>query len=348
MANDAINEMISAFALGCMDKENYKQFRDYIENGGELPKGELGDLQNIVSLIPTILDIDSPKSELKNELGKRLIEIQKHIQNKEIEERRETRIEAEEEFLERDSSTKIFDVNEKRLDYSKQSIVDESKTTELPKATNSKIKKTVITKSETSEPVTQKLSSLNTVLLWGFTSLLLVATVILYFWMLDKTDSIVKENEHLASQIVKLRTDLSRTSNYINENKEFIEFFNYPNITIIQLKGLEKTSKEKGKLFISFDAGEGLLDLKNMPHIDAEKVYQLWLVSRKNTFSLGTFEITPDKKYIRFSGIPFMMLEDIQLFRITKEAKGNTIVPNGETVLFGATQKTSNSKRRRR
>jgi hypothetical protein len=346
MASDAINEMISAFALGCMDKENHKQFRDYIENGGDIPEGKLGDFQNIISLIPTILDISSPREELKNELGKRLIEIQKNIQNNEIEERRETRIEAEDEFLQRSASTKIFDVNEKRLNYSKQSKVIENPTPPPTKETTGKKE----SRRETTIPTTviQKSNSLSVILLWVFSSLLLIAVAVLFYLHFEQTDNIAKGNAHLTSQIVKLRADLSRTNNFINENKEFVEFFNYPNVIIVQLKGLEKNSKETGRLFISFDAGEGLLHLQNMPHINPEKVFQLWLVSRDNTFSLGTFEITPDKKYMKFSGIPFVMKEDVQLFRITEEEKGVTVAPNGSTVLFGAIQKETKSKKRRR
>jgi len=52
MADKAIHEMISAFAAGCMDKANFVQFKDYINEGGELPDRELGELQNIISMIP--------------------------------------------------------------------------------------------------------------------------------------------------------------------------------------------------------------------------------------------------------------------------------------------------------
>ncbi len=344
MANDAINEMISAFALGCMDKKNYKQFKNYIRGGGELPNGELGDSQNIISLIPTILDIDTPREELKNELGNRLIEIQRKIKNRVIENRRETRIEFEDEFLERSSSTKIFNVDEKRENFSKQPKKEREKTkpsTRIKEGTTRN--NTSVQTREVSKP-----SSLNIILLWIFSSLLLISIVVLSYFTLDKTDELAEVNSKLQRQIVKLRTDLSRTNNFVNENKEFVEFFNNPNINIIQLKGLEKTSKESGRLLISFDAGEGLLQLKNMPRIDPEKVYQLWLVSRGGTFSLGTFEITPDKKYIKFSEIPFVMKEDIQLFRISQEVRGKTEMPSGKTILFGSLQNETTSKKRRR
>ncbi len=346
MANDAINEMISAFALGCMDRENYKQFKNYIRSGGALPKGELGDSQNIISLIPTLLDLDLPREELKNELGSRLIDIQKKIRSRVIEDRRETRIEAEDKFLERNSSTRVFNVNEKRENYSRHSRDDER----APLTHNQIKTKEGVTRLTNSPPhihKTSKSTSLNISLLWIFASLLLIAVSVLSYFSFEKTDALTEENSILHTQIVKLRTDLSRTNNFVNENKEFVEFFNNPNIDIIQLNGLEKVSKERGKLFISFDAGVGLLQLNNMPRIDSEKNYTLWLVTAGGTFSLGSFEITPDKKYIKFSEIPFVMREDIQLFRISQEMKGESEMPSGRTILFGSVQKENTPKRRR-
>jgi len=142
----------------------------------------------------------------------------------------------------------------------------------------------------------------------------------------------------LASKISKLRTDLVRTEDFVNQNIEFIEFFNNPNIELVNLKGINPNSKESGKLFVSLGSGEGLLQLQNMPHLEAEMSFQLWLVSKAGTFSLGAFEIRPDKKYIKFSQIPYVIREDIEMFRITKESKGGSIAPTSETILFGALQ----------
>ena len=110
---------------------------------------------------------------------------------------------------------------------------------------------------------------------------------------------------------------------------------------------MENNSKESGRLMISFDAGMGFLQLKNMPRIDSDKIYQLWLVSKGGTFSLGTFEITPDIRYVKFSEIPYVLKDDIKFFRISKEKRGETDRPSGESILFGSIQKTDPPKRRK-
>jgi len=335
MADDAVKEMISAFALGCMDKSNFKQFRDYFEHNGKLPKGELGDLQNIIALIPTILDIDLPDPDVKNELGKRLIQIQKDMKEGIIENRRETRIKGTANFVQRDSSTKIFDVSEKRIQAPNNIPVEDS-----PKQKTLKTlpKKENITRLNTTQPQQKASNRLSIVFIWAFLVFIIVALVVFYNSFSNAVDILNSSNLDLANKISKLRTDLVRTEDFVNQNIEFIEFFNNPNIELVNLKGINPNSKESGKLFVSLGSGEGLLQLQNMPHLEAEMSFQLWLVSKAGTFSLGAFEIRPDKKYIKFSQIPYVIREDIEMFRITKESKGGSIAPTSETILFGALQ----------
>jgi anti-sigma-K factor RskA len=339
MADDAIKEMICAFALGCMDEKNYKQFKLYVENKGELPQNELGDLQNIVALIPTIINLETPSEELKNELGKRLISIQKDIKNKVVENRRETRIAAD-KFMQRNSSTKVFDVNEKRMGAAQKTDRLPSKT-KTPKSNNATRLNTI------SQPV-KRGSKINNVLQWIFSLILLITIILISYLFMGEISLIEEANTELKNKVVKLRTDISLTENFLNQSMEFVEFFNNSDIDIIQLKGIESDSRKSGRLFISFGSGEGLLQLQNMPRIDADMTYQLWLISKSGTFSIGTFEIKPDKKYMPISEIPFVIKDDIEMFRITKEKKDSALTPTGETILFGALRKEVPTKKRRR
>lgn len=82
MADQIVHEMISAFAAGCMDPDNYKQFKDYLSQGGELPDRELGELQNIVSMIPVILELEQPDAGIKDMVAKKLIGMKDEIKAK--------------------------------------------------------------------------------------------------------------------------------------------------------------------------------------------------------------------------------------------------------------------------
>ena len=336
MADNELNEMSSAFALGCMDKKNYRQFKNYVRRGGKLPKGELGDSQNIIALIPTVLHIVAPREELKNKLGVRLIAIQKKIKSLEIEDRRKTRIEFEKKHLAPNPLTKVFDVDDKRVNFSGQ-----SKSEKKESITPSLIKEEEKT-SYNPPPIIQerpKSKSKSVTFLWIFSIILLITILILSYFYFNKTNVLAEENSNFQNQIVKLRADLSRTKNFVNENKEFLEFLNSPNIYFIPLKGMVNKSKESGRLMISFDTGMGFLQLKNMPRIDSDKIYQLWLVSKGGTFSLGTFTITPDISHVKFSEIPYVLEDEIKFFRISQENRDQTDKPSGKTILFGSIQK---------
>ncbi len=355
MASDQIKEMISAFAIGCMDKVNYKNFRNHLEKKGNLPKGELGDLQNIIALIPTILNMETPRSELKEELNKKLTKIQKDISDKIIENRRETRIGEETSFTQRDASTKTFTLGKGQQEekQSKSTIVKEKPKPIISPPIPAVKQNTVSHSKNTSvstRPTTQQKKNNFFVdkLHWIFTGILTLIMLILFFIFSGKTSDLEKKNSELESKVAKLDMKLSETNSFVKQNMEFVEFFNNPYIDIIPLKGAEKNSSAMGRIFISFNSGEGLLQLQNMPRIDSDMNFRLWLVSVNETFSLGAFEVKPDKKYMPFSEVPFMVKEDIKMFRVTKEKKGDVLFPTGETVLFGTLRKPKPTVKKRR
>ncbi|NLT50437.1 MAG: hypothetical protein GXX85_05920 [Ignavibacteria bacterium] len=68
MADREIHEMISSFAAGCMDRENFINFKSYMLKGNDLPYRELGELQNTIALLPVILEKELPSEEIKNKI----------------------------------------------------------------------------------------------------------------------------------------------------------------------------------------------------------------------------------------------------------------------------------------
>ncbi len=65
---ETLKEMMSAYVAGCLDNANLVQFLDYIDNGGEINKDELGELQNVAALIPIILEDENPPASLQNKI----------------------------------------------------------------------------------------------------------------------------------------------------------------------------------------------------------------------------------------------------------------------------------------
>lgn len=342
MANNPLLEMISASAAGCMDKENYIQFKEYMQSGGEMPNGELGEMQNVISLIPTILEQEEPSPEIREEIGNRLLKVQKKIRSKAIEDRRRTRIKKpEKEFIQRSAHTKTFDIDDKRERTKQQTSF---KDTPL----FSKLAHTFVGDYDIDDQDNERIWKINSILLWSFSFILLISVVVSIIISNNKTDDLQDQLNSLSSELATLETELANSNEFINDYLEFIEFFNNPNINIITLSGSAVNPNSSGRLMISFDAGEGLLQMKNMPRLESEETYQLWLVSNNQSYSLGTFEVRPGEKYMKISQIPYIPKEEIDLFRITNEMRNGVEIPRGQTYLFGTITKEAKSTKRRK
>jgi len=66
-------------SLGCLDKEDKKNLNVFIENGGDFNFQELGEYQNLVSLLPCILTIETPEPQLKDDVARKLYRLKDEI-----------------------------------------------------------------------------------------------------------------------------------------------------------------------------------------------------------------------------------------------------------------------------
>ena len=63
--------MIHAFTAGCLEKDELKQVKNEMESD-ETSAVEIGELQNVISLLPAILELEHPRPGLKDKIAKRL------------------------------------------------------------------------------------------------------------------------------------------------------------------------------------------------------------------------------------------------------------------------------------
>ncbi len=81
------DELLYAYALGCLDMPELDKLRDYIDSGGEYSQKELGELQNLAALFPSILSMEIPGPQLKDKVARKLYRIKSERPNKKIEEK---------------------------------------------------------------------------------------------------------------------------------------------------------------------------------------------------------------------------------------------------------------------
>jgi hypothetical protein len=364
LADNAVHQIISAFTSGCLDKENFIQFMNYILENDDLPKGEMGELQNIISLVPTLLELDKPPDHLKSNLFKRITDdnsSENDSRKKEIVEEKTTVHQASEESYlkeaqpvdDKESTVPISDIK-------KQTFIEDPistgqkvtiKTTKIKQEPlhdieDNEVPKTKVVDSGSFEKTSH--SSKSNIFPWILSGILLVVLVIVTIYFNSSKTQLNEEIASIKSRLSGFQSEIASTNKFVNDHVELIEFFNHKNVEIVNFQGSDINLDASGKLLISFEAGEGLLQLKNTTPLSSDEAYQLWMVSKTQSYSLGMIITRPDVEYYKVTNIPFLKKEEIRMFRITKETREGAEIPQGITYLFGvfSTEKV-NSKGRR-
>lgn len=334
MPDQAINEMISAFAAGCMDKENFIHFYDYFKSKGDLPYKELGQLQTLSSMLPAILELEYPRAELKNKVARTLILMQDEIKEKIKVDRQKTievpPVKKEEEPVKHET---VNNLNE-----SPQYEAN------IQMAENDKGYKTAKEPEQNIYMNTNRLFSENTsrapeppsfTPVWIVAALLFMGLCTLSYFGYTSITELKETVAKSESNVASLKNELRNTSEFINRNSALIDFFNYENIWSVQITGSDPLLKISGKLFIAQNEKEALLQMNNLPTPSPEEAYQLWIVSKKQNISMGVFFIEPGSRFVKLSNIPVVPQEQIQQFKITIEPRSGSVSPTGLTYAVG-------------
>lgn len=320
MAEKVIHEMISAFAAGCMDKENYINFKDYIETGGELPHRELGEMQNLMAMIPLILELELPDVNLKDNVAKKLISLQGEIKAKIKEEK--TRLTKEKEL----TTSKPTDNT-----ITKAKVTKEFLTEAFEKNTESKPERKKV-KDQKPAVISGQFSRWG---LWIGFGLIIVLLTIAAFYFYNLNKSLSNDVSNLRTEITDLQDEISSNRDFIRDYDSLIEFFSYKDIVVVDLSPAGENSNASGKLFISYGQLKGLLELNGLQSLSPEETFQLWVVSRGVSYSLGVFKPTPQDRYFEIPQIPYISKEEMELARLTIEPLDGSDTPQGQTELFG-------------
>ena len=75
MSNMESMELLQAKALGCLDPEDDALFTKLMKEDENFPWQELGHYQNLVAFLPTLLDIEVPEPEVKDNVARKLYEL---------------------------------------------------------------------------------------------------------------------------------------------------------------------------------------------------------------------------------------------------------------------------------
>ena len=368
--DQAIHEMIAAFAIGCMDKANYMQFKDYLSEGGELPKGELGELQNIVSMIPIILDLEAPNTAIKDKVAKRLIGMKDEIKTKIIEDKKKaTGRQAKTAWIDPPSAQTAISPSGQQKDETFTTITKKPPTgtsafqfgdDNVPSIFDKNFQKKVEPVSQQNESDTiprrmeqipepdsvksfqsKKIEPPKTVQQekvssgaagWVAILIAIILFSIIGYYTFSTTESMRKQIDELKSDVSALRSQQIAANNFIANYTSLIEFFNYKDIVVYNLISSVENDKASAQLLLSFNEKEGLIQFKNVKILPPGQSYQVWAVSKGQSYSVGAYQPT-GSDYIKITSFPFLPKEKIDSFKITIEQKDGAQFPSSKVYL---------------
>ena len=373
MADKMIHEMVAAFAAGCMDKDNYTQFKEYLNAGGELPKGELGELQNIISMIPVILDLENPDAAIKDMVAKKLIGMKEEIKTKIIEGKRKTDgTKIKTSLYTKVDKTPAVPPKQNTLTFKTKKVStstsafqfspDEPSSTFAAEKSSDPIVqekiKTGSSKLKTPEEDPRRLEAIpppsqlfttppvesekqaqpekitSGAAGWIAILLTIILFTILGYFTYSSIDSMNREIKDLQDDVISLKSELGTANNFIANYTSLIEFFNYKDITVVNLTSSDATEKASARVLLSFDEKEGLIQFKNAKELPSNQAYHVWIVSKGQTYSLGTYQPN-DGEYLKITSFPFIPKEKIELFRVTVEPKDGSVSASAINYLTG-------------
>lgn len=371
MADQIIHEMIAAFAAGCMDNENYIHFKDYLTQGGSLPEGELGELQNIVSMIPIILDLENPDPAIKDMVAKKLIGMKEEIKTKIIEEKKKTSAtfikssdtpKPDAETAVKPNQNRLTFLNKKLPAPTFQSSTENSSAPsaaeELPEIPTTEEFKTDLFKKKVPSEEPSRLTSIPSpppqltsekkktedkfqpekvssgAAGWIAILLTLVLFTGLGYFSYSSTDSLQRQISDLKNDVTELKSNIGKVNDFIASYSFLIEFFNYKDITVVNLASPDPNEKYSARVLLSFNEKEGLIQFKNVQPLPSNQAYQVWIVSKKQSYSIGTYQPKGDE-YLRITPFPTIPKEQIESIRVTVELKAGSSSASEKDFLAG-------------
>lgn len=323
------DDRIYLYAAGCMDTDDYPEFINSIPDLSENSKEVFGIYQIISSLLPVIIDIKNPMPELKNKVARKLMGLNKHINLKRTKNINDLRV--TDSLSKTSFDEKYFIAKETKQPESKNIPVQEAAPQkEIPVDNRPVLVERPAPDYETYQQ--EKLALLRNAVKKDFKKILLLDLILvilisaligggIYYFLSQQIKNDQAHISNLNNKISSLNNELSK----LNVDQKIFTLQNSKDTKSYPLDGTGKNTQGFGTLKISGSGKEGLLSLHNMPELPEEKVYQLWLISKGQPFSLGVFSITRSNEDLLINELPEVDVKNIDSFLLTiEDAEGSS------------------------
>lgn len=323
MLDQEILEIISSFASGCIDKKNFDNLIDYIENGGKLPEDKLGELQNLVSLLSLTVEKKKAPSHLKSKVAKKLLSVQDEIK---------ARIRADKIV-----SFKDVELHDSLVAEAKKDVITEIAKNEKVKS-EQKMKKlkdddtaeydNYYRENEKSGSAVSKISII-------IALLAILLSILFYFTLTAEISSVETELNKIKNDIKNSKAVINQTSLYLQQNKMLNEIIEAKDISLVKFLGTTDFPAGYAKLFLNTVNNDAIFTAQNLPLLNKNEIFQIWIVTKKNSFPVKSFIPNKNEKYIYIEKLPYIPAKEIMNYKVTLEKINNDDLPEGKIVLLG-------------
>lgn len=127
-------------------------------------------------------------------------------------------------------------------------------------------------------------------------------------------------------KIAQLEVQKQYQKQIIEDLNQRWDIISNPNISIVNLKGVEKHKDSKATVFWNQSTKEVFLNAENLPETPEGMQYQLWAIADGKPVNAGMYSDEKDSK------ISLSNIENAQAFAITLEKEGGSTTPTMENM----------------
>jgi len=383
-------EFLYAYSLGCLDKDDLINLKNFLDSNEDYYWQELGEYQNLSSLLPSVLPVERPDPEVKDKVARKLYRIRNEIKAKrdklkkeqkasegKVEKAIEPKKEETSPVEKTENKVEDFEIvtpKEKIPDNlisvenkkegptdqiekkSEEAVMDFEKKPEVIEngdtgtTTKNKASDSIAEEKDPSQNVIEKTnihrhsrikqiekkektrSRRSLLVMISFLAMLILVAILGYLYF--KFSSSIKKYE---ARINSLNQDMATLNGRFNQNKDFLAVLSSRSLKTISLSGTDIAKNAFGKLYISLDTNHGFIQASNLPKLQKDEVYQLWIYIYDNYLSLAKFKPADNMVFFPFD-TPQLSESSKVNFILTEEPSNGNLQPGKKIYMTGSFQ----------
>jgi RNA polymerase sigma-70 factor, ECF subfamily len=312
-------DLIYPFVLGCLKDDEVINAYDNFKSSEIFPWKLLGKYQNLVSLLPIILDLENPPEELKEKIINQLKKSEEEIDSLTTgtgSVTEEVKIESAESQNEIQGSKEeeSEDTDEIVVTFHNKEEKEETDRDEMFKSIEESIEGIKHIDPEYVRFVRRR--NYTGLITFIFILAIIVIAGVAYLFYQNRSD-------YYQNQIDSLRGKLQEVTEE-NQNKPGIPGIGELNKPqTVELKNTGLSSSGNGKIIFSFKDKKGYLYIYNLPLLTFDKAYQLWGNFNGDLVSLGLFKASKGSDYYPFTLPPFVVEDPAEFYLVESTVLGS-------------------------